>query len=473
MSVAFSFVNYDTLYKQSNNAKIVINDLDIFSEESKDLIDKYIYKNYTEDNISLLPSCACGELKDEVYIGVVCEHCHTPVTSEADEGVNFLLYARQPEGVAPFMNLRLLSILLDRYKVNRIELVRYIIDPTWKNPKALDLKTRIELEKLNKLMLANGLERSYNCFVERFDDFIAILDSEFGKIRKKELGKFQSWLEPIRPNIFSTYLPFPNNMLLVMNGGVLGRFIDKNITKAVNSIRRLTGIDIKNNTDKAKQTKVAKTMIEMAEFYATYIDKNVYGKPGLLRKHISSTRSHFTARTVITSITHPHVYNEIYIPWTIACTLLEPYIRKELKKEGMTFREITAMISEHTRCYHPLLDRIFNDMIASSNGGIDALLNRNPSLHRGSMQWVKITHIKPDTTDNTFSMSYLIAPAYNADFDGDALNLTLALGYNVVKNLENFAPYHSLLGLTGVNDFSSNIKFPKTVVSNLANWYNS
>lgn len=55
----------------------------------------------------------------------------------------------------------------------------------------------------------------------------------------------------------------------------------------------------------------------------------------------------------------------------------------------------------------------------------------------------------------------------------DELNLTLALTEKVYRNLDNFEPHHNVLSLTGVNEFSSNIKLPKTVVSTLSNWFSS
>jgi hypothetical protein len=69
-------------------------------------------------------------------------------------------------------------------------------------------------------------------------------------------------------------------------------------------------------------------------------------------------------------------------------------------------------------------------------------------------------------------MSYLIAPSFNADFDGDELNLTLLLTEKTSgKNADNFEPHHNILSLSGVNEFTSNIKFPKTIVSTLSNYF--
>jgi hypothetical protein len=68
-------------------------------------------------------------------------------------------------------------------------------------------------------------------------------------------------------------------------------------------------------------------------------------------------------------------------------------------------------------------------------------------------------------------MSYLIAPSFNADFDGDELNLTLVLTQSVAQHMHNFESHHNVLGLTGPNEFTNNIKFPKTIVGTLSNWF--
>ena len=54
--------SYDQLYHRLTSDKILINGIDIFNTETKDVLDSIILKNYSEDNLSLLPSCQCGEL---------------------------------------------------------------------------------------------------------------------------------------------------------------------------------------------------------------------------------------------------------------------------------------------------------------------------------------------------------------------------------------------------------------------------
>lgn len=473
MSVGFSLDNFDDIYRRSDSSKIVINDIDIFAEDQRSVVDNYIFKNYTEDNISLLPSCTCGELKGESMIGMTCMSCNTPVMTEVEDTVNFLLYSRRPEGVEKFISPIVMYWLMNNYKIgSSIHLVRYLTDTTFRIDPKVNTKSRERLERFVHILTAEGYERGYNNFVRNFFPILDILEAEFSKEPKRDRGRFPAFLKANEDKIFSDYLPYPNRSLMVMNGGVLGRFVDRNVNKAVDCVRRMTGIDIKNINVRSKQNRVSKTLLGLSDFYAGYTQDSIFSKGGLARKHIGSTRSHFTARSVIVSITEPHEYDEIHLPWSIACTLFEPFLLKRLLREGWSFIDANEYLSFHLRQHSPTLEAMFIDIV-NSVGGVPMLFGRNPSLHRGSVQTVRMTRVKTDTWDNTIGMSYLIAQAYNADFDGDAMNLTLPLTANAVNQLENFAPYHSLLEFGRPNEFSSTINFPKTVISNLASWYNA
>lgn len=53
----------------------------------------------------------------------------------------------------------------------------------------------------------------------------------------------------------------------------------------------------------------------------------------------------------------------------------------------------------------------------------------------------------------------------------DQLNLTLVLTHKANEELENFRPHHNVLSLSGPNEFSNALSFPKTITSTLANWF--
>lgn len=473
MPTVLKLKNFDTLYDALHTDKILVNTIDIFNTETKEMLDQLIIKNYSEDNLSIIPSCHCGELKGTYYVGDVCSHCGTTVTSSVDDNISFLLWLQAPQEVEYFISPIILSILLNRYKITKpnVPLIKYIMLPNYVIDKKQQKKNLPMLEKLDFLLQTNGIKRGYNSFVQNFFKIVAILDQEFVKEKVTEKAAFQEFLANNKDKIFSRYLPFPNKIMFAMDSNELGKFIDKSLLNPINVIRRVTGIDLYTKPSHIKQTKIAKSLIDLAEFYQGYMKSTFFSKPGLIRQHISSTRSHFTGRAVITSIPGPHDYDELWLPWSLSCSLFREHILNRLYARNYSYKQAINFLVFHNKIYHPLLDEIFQEIIRASGNGIKAFLNRNPSLHRGSIQTIRITRIKTCLDDNTFSMSYLIGPSFNADYDGDELNLTLPLTEKVYRNMDNFEPHHNLLSLSGPNDFTSNIKFPKTIVSTLANYY--
>lgn len=476
MSVALKLISHDSIYHSLKTDKILINYLDIFNTETKELLDKFIIKNYSEDNLSIIPSCACEELKGTYYVGDVCSNCKTTVTSVIEDNISFLLWVKNPIDVEKFLSPIMLAILIDRYTITKpnVPLISYIMLPNFVMDKKQQKKNIHLLERLDFLLESNGIKRGYNSFIQNFFKIIHILEYEFMKNKHIEKEAFLKFVEDNKYNIFSEYLPFPNKIMFVMDTNELGKFIDKSVYNPINSIRKLTGIDLHTRPLRDKQNRVAKNLIDLADFYKGYTKTTFFSKPGLVRQQISSSRSHFTCRAVITSIYGPHLYDEIHLPWSLSCSLFREHILNRLYVRKYSYKQAINFLIYHNKIYHPLLDEIFKEIIAAAGGGITGLLNRNPSLHRGSIQTVSITKIKADNVeDNTISMSYLIAPSFNADYDGDELNLTIILTNRVRKGAVNFKPHHNLLGLTGPNDFTSNIKYPKTIISNLANWFNT
>jgi len=474
MPVVLKFTSLDELFYNTKSDKILINDINIFSEETRNLIDNIAMINYTSEHLSIIPSCECGEVKGTYFIGEICHKCKTHVKSSLEDSISFLVWCKRPEGVSKFISPFLLAILVNRYKYAKtsISIIPYLLQPHYKLTTKNKANDRELIGKLEFLLKEYNLKRGYNSFVDNFFTFIDMLESNFIKETKEsKIFDFKTMLLENKDNIFSEYLPFPNKVIFASETNELGRFMDKNILIPLNSLRRLTGIDLRTQSSNIKQSKVAKSLIELADFYTKYFNTSFFKKTGLIRQHISSTRSHFTARAVITSLPSIHRYDEIHIPWTVACGLLREHILNRLFKRGYTFKQAISFLYYHSHIYSPILEEIFNEIIRDSGGGIPCLFNRNPSLHRGSIQKVYVTKVKSDPKDTTISFSFLITPAFNGDFDGDELNLYLLTTEKMLKHAHNFDSHHNILSLNGPNEFSNNIKLTKPVVATLANWF--
>ena len=129
------------------------------------------------------------------------------------------------------------------------------------------------------------------------------------------------------------------------------------------------------------------------------------------------TRFHFSFRAVIVPITGPHEYDELHLPWRLAVSLLEPFILAILtNRMRIPMPEAKRM---HYRALH-LFDQTIYDVIETLRNEapgqcFSVIWGRNPSIHRGALQFLRVPRIKKDIHDWTVGMSPLILKDPNAD----------------------------------------------------------
>ena len=418
MAVVPRLDTFDDLFAQNEVESIVVNDFDPNSKEDKQIIDDLVMRQDSGDTISLLPSCLCGELKGVSYIGMTCE-CGTIVESPIDEEYNWSVWLRQPEGVARLIHPYLMQILRERYTLTNptVNIIDYVMTHhhRFKDNEKRG-KNYGNIIKLDNLLKTHGIERGYNSFVENFNTVIDILENNgFSKGSKAAREETGTWLKEAFEHSLSEHIPIPNKAIFVMDTSHTGTYIDRDMIRAVSVVRSFTGIDVTGKTDRQKQDKVAKGLAELGGFFKEYYKNIILGKPGLIRKHMTRTRSHFTLRAVVTSIVKPHRYDEIETPWSASMSLLREHILAELMRRNFSLRKAIDYFMKHINKYSALIDDIFKKIIRDAGGGIPCLLNRNPSLHRGSIIFVRIREVKSNVLDPTMSVSYLLSPTFNMD----------------------------------------------------------
>ncbi len=158
------------------------------------------------------------------------------------------------------------------------------------------------------------------------------------------------------------------------------------------------------------------------------------GKEGRLRYNLSGKRVNFAARTVVSADSNISI-NEVGIPKTIAENLTIPlYVTEWNKKEAMKFLSNTSYptvfnyISKEKvrkRVTDVNREELMNllkpgDILERQliDGDI-VLFNRQPTLHRISIMAHKVKVLP----GNTFRMHPAVTIPYNADFDGDEMNI--------------------------------------------------
>ena len=165
------------------------------------------------------------------------------------------------------------------------------------------------------------------------------------------------------------------------------------------------------------------------------ITERIKGKEGRIRKNLAGKRVNYSARTVISPDTSIEI-NEVGIPYEIArivtvsetVTDLNINKLKELVRMGEIYPGANYIIrpdGKRKKITPELKEEILNELTPGykverhlQNGDI-VLFNRHPSLHRGSL----MAHFVKVLPGRTFRLHPAATFPYNADFDGDEMNI--------------------------------------------------
>jgi DNA-directed RNA polymerase subunit A' len=165
------------------------------------------------------------------------------------------------------------------------------------------------------------------------------------------------------------------------------------------------------------------------------ITERIKGKEGRIRKNLAGKRVNYSGRTVISPDPFIEI-NEVGVPYEIAKIVtvaetvndlniekLKKLIRKADEYPGANY--IIRPDGKRKKISLELKEEIISELSLGykverhlENGDI-VLFNRHPSLHRGSL----MAHFVKVLPGRTFRLHPSAAPPYNADFDGDEMNI--------------------------------------------------
>jgi hypothetical protein len=432
MSIHQELLNFDKGFSLLRKPPLFINDIAESSEQEKTELKKKIFTEYSGDLLSNIPTCECGEITGQYNIGVHCANCNTEVTNSVEAELEPILWVRAPVGVPKLMNPTVWTLLSARFKVSSFNIIRWLCDTSYTGG---DSKVPDRIDELTD----RGVQRGYNFFCENFDFVMEVLfTSKLCGVKRGKTEVLQTLLAKYRDCIFSSYLPLPNKSLMIIEKTNVGTYADSVGLGAIDAILTLVGIDVTNNPEtftdgrnseivdqstpvlstsiRTRQNRVAKTIDKLADFYVNYYRTSLQGWGGLFRKHKYASRAHFCFRAVISSITNRHRYDEIHIPWGIGISVFRLHLINKLSKLGYMPNQAIQLLNASAQSYNVLLDKLFKEIIAeAANGlGCGCLMQRNPSLERGSAQLVYITQVKDYVKIPTVSISILVVKGLNA-----------------------------------------------------------
>ncbi|MEK6840533.1 MAG: DNA-directed RNA polymerase subunit A', partial [Nanoarchaeota archaeon] len=165
------------------------------------------------------------------------------------------------------------------------------------------------------------------------------------------------------------------------------------------------------------------------------ITERIKGKEGRIRKNLAGKRVNYSGRTVISPDPAMQI-NEVGIPYEIAKVVtvsesvndLNIDRMKKIIERGEVYPGANYVIrpdGKRKKITPELKEEIINELVPGyrverhlENGDI-VLFNRQPSLHRGSL----MAHYVKVLPGRTFRLHPAAKTPYNADFDGDEMNI--------------------------------------------------
>lgn len=443
MAITQKLLNLDAFFRSTHGDKIIVNDLNYFSVNDIEKLNKNLMTIYNNtDVISVKPSCDCGKTSGRYLIGKTCPHCGTNCM-EPHEKVMPLLWLRTIDEENLFVN-PIIWLMMKKLLSNRIDCMRYLCDVKYNPP--IDIPSYV----LNiRDQILNG-ERVYSKTIRHLKEILTYLlgISKF-KINNKqeEIILLLKLLEEHKDEVYSHYLPIVNKKLFVIENTTKGKYVNltsSDIVDVVMNWIKLCSEDV-NLTPKQISSTIAVVMSSLTSLYNDYFKDVIIGKPGMFRKHVYGTRSHFTFRCVIVSRPGEHAYDEVIVPWTIGVVVFRPHLLNKLTKLGYNYKDANKLLFKACKCWDPVISKLLDELIKESpHRGIPITALRNPSLLIGSVMLLYIVGFKQDPKDYGMEISQLIIKNANGDYDGDELNICVLLDNMMHGEALRMQPHYSI-----------------------------
>ena len=403
-------VDFEDLLRSLPYPPKFINDIDNGTPEGREELNQYLYTKYEKDYLSNTPCCVCKRIEGGDREGDFCTNCNSYVVPPTERPIVPDVWIRAPDGVKALINPLFWNILSKSFTSSGCNLIEYLCNPGYNGHEKN--KYLIKLKEYN-------FPRGLNAFFDNFDAIMDVLVT--GKLYKgaaKARAHLKQLIDENRQKIFTRYLPIPNKITFVVESSSVGSFHDSSNIDALDAVRTICSLSssLTPPTQKVKENRTLKAISQLSNYYVEQYNNTFSKKEGLFRKQIYGTRMPFAYRSVISSLSVRHLYNEVHLPWGLGVSLFRIHLGNKLLRRGYTPNEATGFINKHVKLYNPLMDELLQELIKESPFvGLPTILQRNPTLARLSAQSLMVTKIKTDPGDNTTSLSVLVLKGPNAD----------------------------------------------------------
>ena len=471
--------NLDELFEMTPN-KIVLNSYDFSKPGYSQTLCEHIH-SYSGD-LDFIARCDCDHLVGNFYIGQTCPKCKSVVedgTSVEDSFLNYHTWLRLPKEIKGALSPIAFLVLRSFLKYQKSGGTKYVTEEFTianadKERKGNYLEDILDVTTPVNPAIGDAIPgKGFNYFYENFDYIMDYFLSRDKKIsQKKQAPAIRQWIDKYRDKLFCRHFCVLSNTLHAVissdtNKESKRKFVDKYTQLSLHAAQTLGYLEFKSKRRKSMHEIEKKTFSayqHLMGYYFVVIKTQVGQKKALPRMHLFGSRLHLSFRSVISPITGPHCIDELYVPFSVASNTFRTEILGRLQTHyGMTLSEAYEKQQNSLTMFD---EDIYQILCAFINEcpykGVPVLWVRNPVVRVGGVELMFVTKIKPDMRDETISMSALMCPFSNADFDGDAKN-----GFRIPENklVEEFMLLHASNLYLSQNEacVTSHITIPKII----------
>lgn len=284
--------------------------------------------------------------------------------------------------------------------------------------------------------------------IEFKERFLELLE----KYGNKERKEYQTVLEMYEKDVlFIKYFPvFSAKLRPAMITETTLIFDDINniynfLIAYTNDIKEIVGDDDEEDVKLLKLPLLYQMQMYAYEIVNDIINNFLKGKKGCFRKIVVGSRVNFSSRNVIIPAPEGKMC-DVEMPYKTFLELYKfPLLNLVSRAEGITFNEAHKLFMKSVTEFNPKMYRYMNELLNKTEGGLQILLNRNPTISIGSIMLLNIGRIKDNYNDLALSLSNNILAPLNADYDGDVLNIIALFTSKQRNDFEKISPENLII----------------------------
>lgn len=409
--------------------RIKVEDDALGSIEQKEFTDDGLFSKKIfgdTENTEVDYSCECGNLRGKFYEGVTCEKCGTKV-ERVQPNINKMgwvdltgaTYSEDGAVIDPGHDYKIIKYVAYLFleKIIGHENLKNIIYV----PDMITATGELDQASVDAVRSSSPDKKYWFYGISAFEkNYTEILDYYYKLNKIEDTNLYNFVASPY--DTFTDKIPVISPLLRPAIRTADGLKLDK-----INNLYIRIITSVKRLTETANILEIIKnSTLEMiqADYFALnqYIFDLIRSKEGLIRSQICGVRLNYTARSIITPAFQGKKLDEITVPYL---TFLEIYkfelINIIKKVKNITYAEAEQIQFEAGIKFNQEVYDIMCKVIKDNEIGV--LLNRNPTIEVGSIIYLRITAVKDDINDLTFSVNNTILSLLSGDYDGDVVNL--------------------------------------------------